>query len=108
MPTPSTSISRISSAGGMLRTRTVGTRLARNRWFPRLDERDGLLAHVAAGVGGGPYLEFPYDPPGWTPERRDFMLSEPIRPGPDGVLRVPSMPGIGIALDEAAVRRYAA
>ena len=29
----------------------------------------GLLAnlHVCAGVGGGPLLEFPYDPPGWTP-----------------------------------------
>ena len=34
----------------------------------------GVLAnlHVAAGVGGGPYFEFPYDPPGgWTPQRRD-------------------------------------
>ena len=29
----------------------------------------GLLAnlHVVAGVGGGPFIEFPYDPPGWTP-----------------------------------------
>ena len=42
----------------------------------------GLLAnlHLSAGIGGGPYLEFPYDPPGWTPERRDFMLAEPIVP----------------------------
>ena len=63
----------------------------------------GLLAnlHVAAGVGGGPFIEFPYDPPGWTAERRDFMLAEPIRPGPDGVLRVPAAPGLGIVLDEA-------
>ena len=34
---------------------------------------------VSAGVCGGPFLEFPYDPPGWTPERRDFMLAEGIR-----------------------------
>jgi L-alanine-DL-glutamate epimerase-like enolase superfamily enzyme len=100
-------------AAGMLRTRTVAElALARNRWFTPLTWTNGigLLAnlHVAAGVGGGPYLEFPYDPPGWTPERRDFMLAEPIRPGPDGVLRVPSAPGIGIVLNEGAVRRYAA
>ena len=37
--------------------------------------------HVCAGVGGGPFLEFPYDPPGWTPARRDFMLAEPVTVG---------------------------
>ena len=100
-------------AAGMSRTRTIAElALARNRWFTPHTWTNGigLLAnlHVAAGVGGGPYLEFPYDPPGWTPERRDFMLAEPVRPGPDGRLRVPAAPGIGITLDEAAVRRYAA
>ncbi len=98
---------------GMLRARTLGDlALARNRWFTPHTWTNGigLLAnlHVAAGVGGGPYIEFPHDPPGWTPERRDFMLAEPIRPGPDGILRVPTTPGLGIVLDEAAVRRYAA
>jgi L-alanine-DL-glutamate epimerase-like enolase superfamily enzyme len=100
-------------AAGMSRVRTVAElALARNRWFTPHTWTNGigLLAnlHVAAGVGGGPYLEYPYDPPGWTPERRDFMLAEPIRPGADGILRVPSGPGIGIDLDEAAIRRYAA
>jgi L-alanine-DL-glutamate epimerase-like enolase superfamily enzyme len=61
----------------------------------------GLLAnlHVTAGVGGGPYLEFPYDPPGWTPERRDFMLAEPLTIDEDGCLRVPEAPGLGAVLD---------
>ena len=61
----------------------------------------GLLAnlHLSAGIGGGPYLEFPYDPPGWTPERRDFMLAEPITPDADGCLAVPTAPGLGIELD---------
>ncbi len=99
-------------AAGMLRARTLAElALARNRWFTPHSWTNGigLLAnlHVAAGVGGGPFIEFPYDPPGWTPERRDFMLAEPIRPGPDGILRVPAAPGLGIVLDEAAVRRYA-
>jgi L-alanine-DL-glutamate epimerase-like enolase superfamily enzyme len=100
-------------AGGMLRGRTIGElALARNRWYTPHTWTNGigLMAnlHVVAAVGGGPFVEYPYDPPGWTPERRDFMLAEPIRPGPDGILRVPSTPGLGIALDEAALRRYAA
>jgi L-alanine-DL-glutamate epimerase-like enolase superfamily enzyme len=97
----------------MLRTRTIAeVALARNRWFTPHTWTNGigLLAnlHVAAGVGGGPFFEFPYDPPGWTPERRDAMLAEPIRPGPDGVLRVPAEPGLGIRLDDVAIRRFAA
>jgi D-galactarolactone cycloisomerase len=100
-------------AAGMLRTRTIAeVALARNRWFTPHTWTNGigLLAnlHVAAGVGGGPFLEFPYDPPGWTPERRDAFLAEPVCPDPDGVVRVPQRPGIGAVLDEAAIRRYAA
>jgi D-galactarolactone cycloisomerase len=86
---------------GMLRARTLGElALARNRWFTPHTWTNGigLLAnlHVAAGVGGGPYLEVPFDPPGWTPERRDFVLAEPVAVGPDGMLRVPPVPGLGI------------
>jgi D-galactarolactone cycloisomerase len=100
-------------AVGMLRARTIAElALARNRWFSPHTWTNGigLLAnlHVAAGVGGGPFIEYPYDPPGWTPERRDFMLAEPVRPGPDGILRVPDRPGLGIVLDERAMARYAA
>ena len=96
-------------AAGMSRTRTLAElALARNRWFTPHTWTNGigLLANLAvsAGVGGGPFLEFPYDPPGWTPERRDFMLAEPIRPDADGLLHVPAVPGLGIALDEAAHR----
>ena len=85
--------------------------LRRNRWFTPHTWTNGigLLAnlHVCAGVGGGPYLEFPYDPPGWTPERRDFMLAEPVAVSADGMLGVPDAPGLGVALDEEAVSYYA-
>jgi L-alanine-DL-glutamate epimerase-like enolase superfamily enzyme len=86
--------------------------LRRNRWFTPHTWTNGigLLAnlHVCAGVGGGPYLEFPYDPPGWTPERRDFMLAEPVAVTGDGVVRVPDAPGLGVVLDEEALAYYAA
>ncbi|MBV9605181.1 MAG: mandelate racemase/muconate lactonizing enzyme family protein [Solirubrobacterales bacterium] len=85
--------------------------LRRNRWFTPHTWTNGigLLAnlHVCAGVGGGPMLEFPYDPPGWTPERRDFMLAEPLTTGPDGMLAVPDAPGLGVRLDEDAMAFYA-
>jgi L-alanine-DL-glutamate epimerase-like enolase superfamily enzyme len=86
--------------------------LRRNRWFTPHTWTNGigLLAnlHVCCGVGGGPYLEYPYDPPGWTPARRDFMLSEPLTVDGDGYLAIGDAPGLGIELDEDAVARYAA
>ncbi len=100
-------------AAGISRVRMVAElALARGRWFTPHTWTNGigLLAnlHVAAGVGGGPFLEFPYDPPAWTPERRDPMLTEPIKPDADGLLHVPDRPGLGIELDEMAIRRWAA
>jgi L-alanine-DL-glutamate epimerase-like enolase superfamily enzyme len=85
--------------------------LRSNRWFTPHTWTNGigLLAnlHVCAGVGGGPYVEFPYDPPGWTPQRRDFMLAEPIMIDDDGFLPVPEAPGLGIELDDEAVAFHA-
>ncbi len=84
--------------------------LRRNRWFTPHTWTNGIgvLAnlHVCCGVGGGPFIEFPYDPPGWTPARRDFMLAEPLRIDHDGWLVVPPAPGLGIELDEDAVAHY--
>jgi L-alanine-DL-glutamate epimerase-like enolase superfamily enzyme len=99
-------------AVGMLRTRTIAElALLRHRWFTPHTWTNGLglLAnlHVVAGVGGGPYVEFPYDPPGWTEERRDFFLADPIRIDTDGYLTVPAAPGLGAQIDRAAVARYA-
>ncbi len=85
--------------------------LRRNRWFTPHTWTNGIgvLAnlHVCCGVGGGPFLEFPYDPPGWTPQRRDFMLAQPLRIDPEGCLRVPAIPGLGIELDDEAIAFHA-
>jgi L-alanine-DL-glutamate epimerase-like enolase superfamily enzyme len=97
---------------GMLRARTVAEfallrhcRFTPHTWTNGL----GLLAnlHVAAGVGGGPYIEFPYDPPGWTERRRDFFLSQPLLIDSGGCLTVPGAPGLGVDIDESAVTRWA-
>jgi len=88
---------------GLLRERELAERVtARGHFFTPHTWTNGvgLLAnlHLTAGVGGGPYFEFPYDPPGWTPERRDFMLAEPVRVDAEGFVPVPDRPGLGFEL----------
>jgi D-galactarolactone cycloisomerase len=88
---------------GILRARELAERVtARGHFFTPHTWTNGigLLANLqlTAGVGGGPYLEFPFDPPGWTPERRDFMLAEPVRIDSEGFVAVPSAPGLGFEL----------
>lgn len=98
-------------AVGMLRARTLAelAQLKHRQFTPHSWTNGiGVLAnlHVAAGVGGSPYFEFPYDPPRWTPERRDFLLAEPLRINSAGELAVPAAAGLGINLDEEAIRRW--
>ncbi len=62
----------------------------------------GVIAnlHLTAGVSDAPFIEFPFDPPEWSLERRDFMLAAPLDIDPEGLLRLPEVPGLGMELDE--------
>jgi L-alanine-DL-glutamate epimerase-like enolase superfamily enzyme len=62
----------------------------------------GLMANLqlVGGLGDCPYLEFPYDPEGWTSDRRDFLLQTRIETDREGCLTLPEAPGLGIELDE--------
>lgn len=66
----------------------------------------GLLAnaHLTAGTTDGAYLEFPHDPPEWSLERRDFMLTAPVDIDADGTLQLGEAPGLGFILDEEHLR----
>ncbi len=55
--------------------------------------------HVTCGIGGGPWLEYPHDPPGWRAEVRDAILLDATEPDSDGWLHVPTGGGLGAALD---------
>lgn len=63
---------------------------------------DGLVLlanlHVAAAVSRAPFIEYPLDPPGWTPERRDFILPTPIE-AREGTVTLPDEPGLGLKID---------
>ena len=62
----------------------------------------GVLAnaHLLAGAGEAAWFEWPYDPPEWSPERRDFPLAAPLA-ARDGWFALGEAPGLGVALDEA-------
>ena len=62
-------------------------------------------AHLTAGLADAPYLEFPYDPPEWDLDRRDYMLAEPCRVDGQGWINLSEAPGLGLVLDEAALAR---
>ena len=67
----------------------------------------GLIAniHLTAGLCDAPFIEFPYDPPDWSYDRRDYMMTEPCAPDADGWLRLSDAPGMGYAPDEAMLAR---
>ncbi|MFN7019610.1 MAG: hypothetical protein ACK4RG_10140 [Fimbriimonadales bacterium] len=52
------------------------------------------------------WAEFPYEPPGWSLQARDFFLTEPIAPDSEGYLPVPNKPGLGVDIDEESIQRY--
>ena len=57
-------------------------------------------AHLTAGFIDAPFLEFPYDPPEWSFDRRDYMMAEPLRTDKDGWINLTDTPGMGYTLDE--------
>ncbi len=61
----------------------------------------GVLAnaHLTGGIGDAPWLEWPYDPPEWSLERRDFPTTTPLK-AMNGSIHLAETPGLGIELDE--------
>jgi hypothetical protein len=51
-------------------------------------------------LADAPFLEFPYDPPEWGLDRRDYMMAEPFQADAEGWLNLSDTPGMGYALDE--------
>lgn len=68
---------------------------------------DGLVLlanlHLSAAVSDAPFIEYGYDPPGWTPERRDFILPAPLLPDSHASVTLPDAPGLGVTVDWAAL-----
>ena len=79
------------------------------RWSPHTWSNGyGLLAnlHLALAVSGVPYVEVPYDPPAWSTARRDFLLPQTLEIAPDGTIRPPDGPGLGVTPDLDALEAH--
>jgi L-alanine-DL-glutamate epimerase-like enolase superfamily enzyme len=61
-------------------------------------------AHFTLGLTEAPFLEFPFDPPEWSLERRDFMMTEVADIGVDGKISLSEAPGFGVELDEERLK----
>ena len=64
-----------------------------------------LQLMAASGFADIKELEYPLDPPGWVPQARDSMLTEPFVHN-KGTLRMPDGPGLGIEIDKRALRKH--
>lgn len=67
----------------------------------------GVMAnlHLTAGTVGAPFIEWPFDPPEWSPDRRDYILTHPITTDAHGWVTLSDEPGQGIELDEAMLEK---
>jgi D-galactarolactone cycloisomerase len=98
-------------AGGIAGARRVSEWAARKgaAWSPHTWSTGyGLLAnlHAALAFSSVDLIEVPFDPPEWSPERRDFMLPEPLGVAPDGTITPPKGPGLGVEPDWKALEQY--
>jgi L-alanine-DL-glutamate epimerase-like enolase superfamily enzyme len=68
----------------------------------------GLVAnlHLALAVSTCPFVEVPYDPPGLTAERRDWLLPAAVEIGADGTIAPPPGPGLGVVPDFDALEQW--
>lgn len=81
-----------------VRARDAGIEFSPHTWGDGLALAANL--QLVAGTGAPPWLEFPFDPPQWTPARRDFALAGPLE-ARDGFVEAAEVPGLGVELDEA-------
>jgi D-galactarolactone cycloisomerase len=83
--------------------------IAGRAWSPHTWSNGyGLLVnlHGALAFSTVPYVEVPFDPPGLTAERRDWLLPAPIEIAADGTIAPPDGPGLGVVPDLDALEEW--
>jgi L-alanine-DL-glutamate epimerase-like enolase superfamily enzyme len=98
-------------AGGIAGCRQIAALAHRSGvvWSPHTWSTGyGLLAnlHAALAWSEAEYLEVPFDPPGWPPARRDYMLGSPLSVDSKGFVVAPPGPGLGAEPDLAALEQW--
>ena len=63
-------------------------------------------AAACAGLRNCPMIEYPFDPPFLTDETQQFYVRNPFKVDADGYVALPHLPGLGIDVDESALKHY--
>ena len=99
-------------AGGIAQTMEViklcrehGLKYSPHTWTNGIGFAVNLQLMAASGFAGEKELEFPLNPPSWVVEARDGILTQPFE-HQQGMVRVPSLPGLGFEIDRGALRKY--
>jgi L-alanine-DL-glutamate epimerase-like enolase superfamily enzyme len=61
---------------------------------------------LAGSIPNCPYIECPCDPPSYSIDLWQMLLTEKIQIDKEGYLPVPQGPGLGVELDEGVIRKY--
>lgn len=85
--------------------RAAGLQFTPHTWSNGIGFAINMQVFAAADFADGMHFEYPLSPPGWTVEARDAILKAPFM-HTRGKLMVPSLPGLGFEIDEAALEKY--
>lgn len=101
----------VALSGGITQTRKIADLVqSEGAWFSPHTWTNGIgvLAnlHLAAAVSHCPYLEFPFDPPAWSLDRRDFVINRPLEIDSNGYVTLSDQAGFGFSVDEERIDRY--
>jgi L-alanine-DL-glutamate epimerase-like enolase superfamily enzyme len=101
----------VLAAGGISGCRRVAAlaELHGRAWSPHTWSNGFSLVanlHLALAVSSCPFVEVPYDPPGLSAERRDWLLPAPVAIDGDGATAPPVGPGLGVVPDFDALERW--
>jgi L-alanine-DL-glutamate epimerase-like enolase superfamily enzyme len=103
----------VAYCGGITRTKKIADMIqAHGSIFTPHTWGNGISlianVHLTCAMSNAPYIEFPYDPPSWTPERRDFVQTKGSYTTVDknGYIVIADKPGLGFELDEEALKKY--
>ncbi|MBW2522867.1 MAG: mandelate racemase/muconate lactonizing enzyme family protein [Deltaproteobacteria bacterium] len=87
------------------RVQAAGATYTPHTWTNGIGFAINLQLFAASEGRDDKLLEYPLSPPGWIPEARDALLTEPWLHH-RGTLRLPEAPGLGFEIDPRALRRY--
>jgi D-galactarolactone cycloisomerase len=101
-----TMVGGIAETWGIVRrVRAAGARYTPHTWTNGIGFAVNLQLQAASPWRDETWLEYPLDPPSWTPEVRDGILETPWL-HERGLLRLPEAPGLGFQVSRRALRRH--